>query len=83
MPPLHEVEPGHQVACWVDITVTKPHEIVDETLVKTASVVDLSEVDLVPQAVGAGEPLETVASSDVDQVVSRIDVVDKANREAQ
>ena len=32
MPPLREIEPGHQVACWVDVTATKPHDIVDETL---------------------------------------------------
>ena len=31
MPPLREVGPGHEVACWVDIRTTKPHDILDET----------------------------------------------------
>jgi oligopeptide transport system ATP-binding protein len=34
MPPLRAVKQGHQVACWVDITVTKPHAIEDETAAK-------------------------------------------------
>jgi oligopeptide transport system ATP-binding protein len=34
MPPLRTVKQGHQVACWVDITVTKPHAIEDETAAK-------------------------------------------------
>jgi oligopeptide transport system ATP-binding protein len=31
MPPLKEVAPGHKAACWIDVRVTKPHEIADET----------------------------------------------------
>ena len=34
MPPLRSIKQGHQVACWVDITVTKPHAIEDETAAK-------------------------------------------------
>ena len=31
MPPLVEIEPGHQLACWVDVRTTKEHVIEDET----------------------------------------------------
>ncbi|MEO8285965.1 MAG: ABC transporter ATP-binding protein [Chloroflexota bacterium] len=34
MPPLRVVSPGHQVACWVDVTTTAPHSIEDETVEK-------------------------------------------------
>ena len=37
MPPLRSITAGHEVACWVDIHEAKPHEIVDETLVKVGA----------------------------------------------
>jgi oligopeptide transport system ATP-binding protein len=48
MPPLKAVEPGHDVACWVDVRTAPQHEIVDETAVKlesdkTADVMELPE----------------------------------------
>jgi oligopeptide transport system ATP-binding protein len=64
MPPLRQIERGHQVACWVDITVAKPHEIVDETLLKSANI-DLASLENMP--VGAEEPLEIASVSDVSQ----------------
>ena len=34
MPPLVVVEPGHEVACWVDVRTAPQHEIEDETAIK-------------------------------------------------
>jgi oligopeptide transport system ATP-binding protein len=31
MPPLVEIAPGHQLACWVDVRTTREHSIEDET----------------------------------------------------
>jgi oligopeptide transport system ATP-binding protein len=86
MPPLRYVESGHQVACWVDVTVTKPHEIMDETLVKVANITagtDFSDLPVVPQTVGMGQPVETLPGSDLSVSLPRTDDADKARREAQ
>ncbi len=82
MPPLRLVSSGHQLACWVDITVTKPHEIVDETLVTVANVADMAIVmpDHVPDA---RELLETVGGSDVADTVRSVDQAAKSRREAE
>jgi oligopeptide transport system ATP-binding protein len=34
MPPLRSVTQGHEVACWVDIRTTEPHDIEDETAIR-------------------------------------------------
>jgi oligopeptide/dipeptide ABC transporter ATP-binding protein len=34
MPPLRTVIPGHDVACWVDVTTATPHDIEDETAMR-------------------------------------------------
>jgi oligopeptide transport system ATP-binding protein len=37
MPPLRNVAPGHQVACFIDVRTQETHEIVDETVVKVGA----------------------------------------------
>jgi oligopeptide transport system ATP-binding protein len=37
MPPLRDVAPGHQVACFIDIRTKETHEIEDETVVKVGA----------------------------------------------
>ena len=37
MPPLREVGPGHQVACFIDVRTRKAHEIEDETVLKVGA----------------------------------------------
>ncbi|HET9493212.1 MAG TPA: ABC transporter ATP-binding protein [Chloroflexia bacterium] len=37
MPPLRNVAPGHQVACFIDIRTAETHEIEDETVVKVGA----------------------------------------------
>jgi oligopeptide transport system ATP-binding protein len=90
MPPLRLIEPGHQVACWVDVTTTKPHEIVDETLVKSANVslLDVPEPEIPglpvePEPVGMGEPVEILPGSDLPDTTNLPDDADKAGREAR
>ncbi len=85
MPPLRSIELGHQVACWVDITVTKPHEIVDETLVKAANInlLDMTGLPVVPEPVGSGQPMETVAGPDGSETLATTDSAYKARKEEQ
>ena len=87
MPPLRLIESGHQVACWVDVTTTKPHEIVDETLLKAAnlSLMGLPETEMpvLPEPVGTGEPFEIVPGSDVQDTTTLPDEADKAGKEAR
>jgi oligopeptide transport system ATP-binding protein len=37
MPPLRNVAPGHQVACFIDVRSTEAHEIEDETVLKVGA----------------------------------------------
>jgi oligopeptide transport system ATP-binding protein len=37
MPPLRNVAPGHQVACFIDVRTQETHEIQDETVVKVGA----------------------------------------------
>jgi oligopeptide transport system ATP-binding protein len=37
MPPLRNVAPGHQVACFIDVRTRETHEIEDETVVKVGA----------------------------------------------
>jgi oligopeptide transport system ATP-binding protein len=37
MPPLIEIAPGHQLACWVDVRTAPQHPIEDETALVTAA----------------------------------------------
>jgi oligopeptide transport system ATP-binding protein len=37
MPPLRNVAPGHQVACFIDVRTTETHEIEDETVLKVGA----------------------------------------------
>ena len=37
MPPLRNVAPGHQVACFIDVRATEAHEIEDETVLKVGA----------------------------------------------
>jgi oligopeptide transport system ATP-binding protein len=85
MPPLRQVEAGHQVACWVDITVTKPHDILDEMLVKVANVpgeVDLGEMAVLPEPVGLGQPMAVLPGSDLPETAPLDDVPERTHREA-
>jgi oligopeptide transport system ATP-binding protein len=55
MPPLREIEVGHQLACWVDITTTQPHDILDETAVSIGGEKQLLDDQIEDEtAVGAG-----------------------------
>ncbi len=45
-PPLRMIEPGHEVACWVDITTTQPHEILDETAVAVGAEHEVVEMEM-------------------------------------
>jgi oligopeptide transport system ATP-binding protein len=37
MPPLRDVGPGHQVACFIDVRTREAHEIEDETVLKVGA----------------------------------------------
>jgi oligopeptide transport system ATP-binding protein len=85
MPPLRQVEAGHQVACWVDITVTKPHDILDETLVKVANLpgeVAVEEPAVLPEPVGMGQPMAVLPGSDLPETAPLDDVPERTRREA-
>jgi oligopeptide transport system ATP-binding protein len=55
MPPLIGVQPGHDVACWVDIRSTEPHSIEDETSIETAA----------GEQVAVPEPVAATATDDI------------------
>jgi len=49
MPPLRMAEPGHEVACWVDVRTAPQHSIDDETSVRLE--VGAEEQDTIDEAV--------------------------------